>query len=60
MERELSFSNIYMKMLTFLSYPEYHSTLHSFVKHVEKTKGMMNRFIELLSAKLKRSNSDDS
>ena len=47
-------------MLTFLSSPEHTSTLNAFVKHVQMRKGMMNRFIELLSTKLKISSSGDA
>ena len=42
-----------MKMLTFLSNPEYEEALKIFIKHVQK-KGLMNKLVGLLSAKTRK------
>lgn len=46
-------------MLTFLSASECEEVLKTFIKHLDKNKGMVNRLIALLSAKM-RKNKDES
>lgn len=39
-----------MKLLTFLSGDQYKATLKSFIEHINKEEGLMQRFIKLLSS----------
>lgn len=48
-----------MKMLTFLSGSECENVLKTFIKHLDKNKGMISRLIALLSAKMQK-NKDGS
>lgn len=47
-----------MKLLTFLSIPEYEEALKAFIKHVDASKGRMHKLIELLSTKAHKNDTD--